>query len=95
MKRHPSNPILRTGPPGSFDDLRAHAYGEVLYDEGKFRMWYSGLDQAFAETQRSNHHVGYAESEGRAELGQADTLNQVEYQGFDGQQHRRSGLPRP
>ena len=80
MKRHPSNPILRTGPPGSFDDLRAHAYGEVLYDEGKFRMWYSGLDQAFAETQRSNHHVGYAESEDGLNWVKP-TLNQVEYRG--------------
>ena len=80
MRKHPSNPILRTGPPGSFDDLRAHAYGEVLFDEGKFRMWYSGLDQAFAVTQRSNHHVGYAESEDGLNWVKP-TLNQVEYRG--------------
>ncbi len=80
MKKHPSNPVLRTGTPGSFDDLRAHAYGEVLYDQGKFRMWYSGLDQAFAETQRSNHHVGYAESEDGLNWVKP-TLNQVEYRG--------------
>ncbi len=80
MKKHSSNPVLRIGAPGSFDDLRAHAYGEVLYDQGKFRMWYSGLDQAFAVTQRSNHHVGYAESEDGLNWVKPK-LNQVEYRG--------------
>ena len=80
MKKHPSNPVLRTGPPGSFDDLRAHAYGEVLYEDGKFRMWYSGLDQAYVETQRSAHHVGYAESEDGVNWVKP-ILNQVEYGG--------------
>ena len=35
-------PVLTPSPLGSGapDDLAAHFYGTVLYDEGKFRMWY-------------------------------------------------------
>ncbi len=75
MKKHPSNPVLETGPPGSFDGLRAHAYGEVLHEEGKFRMWYTGLGR----WQRP-HHVGYAESEDGVNWVKP-ILNQVEYGG--------------
>ena len=80
MKKHPANPVLRTGPPGSFDDLRAHAYGEILYDEGRFRMWYSGLSQDYVTNQRSPHHVGYAESRDGVKWVKPN-LNQVEYKG--------------
>ncbi len=75
MKKHPSNPVLETGPPGSFDGLRAHAYGEVLHEEGKFRMWYTGLGRY-----QSRHHVGYAESEDGVNWVKP-ILNQVEYGG--------------
>ena len=69
------SPVLETGPPGSFDGLRAHAYGEVLHEEGKFRMWYTGLDRY-----QSRHHVGYAESEDGVNWVKP-ILNQVEYGG--------------
>ena len=65
MRKHPSNPVLRTGPPGAPDSRRAHAYGEVHYDGNHFRMWYSAwaredTQALFAGT--AGHHVGYAES---------------------------------
>ena len=80
MKKHPANPVLRTGPPGSFDSLRAHAYGEVLYDGGRFRMWYSGLSQEYAANQRTPHYLGYAESRDGVNWVKPN-LNQVEYKG--------------
>ncbi len=45
MRKHAANPVLRTGSPGAWDDTRAVSYGEVLIDEGKFRMWYSGTNR--------------------------------------------------
>ncbi len=80
MKKHPSNPVLETGPPGSFDDLRAHAYGEVLYEDGKFRMWYSGLDLEMGRQGIYRHHIGYAESEDGVNWIKP-RLNQVEFRG--------------
>ena len=41
-----SQPGCTPGAPGAFDDLRAHAYGEVLREDGQFRMWYSALSAA-------------------------------------------------
>lgn len=64
MKKHPANPVLRTGPPGAWDDARAVAYGEVLLDDGKFRMWYSGTDrESLRRRDSGGYRVGYAESE--------------------------------
>ena len=80
MKKHPANPVLRTGPPGSFDSLRAHAYGEILYDGGRFRMWYSGLSQDYTTNQRTPHYVGYAESRDGVNWLKPN-LDQVEYKG--------------
>ena len=97
MKKHSANPVLKPGPPGSWDDRRAHAYGEVLYDEGKFRMWYSGWSAAGAQQvmtgTTTSHHVGYAESDDgvhwvKPELGQLEyngsTANNIVDLGDDG-----------
>lgn len=65
MRKHPSNPVLRTGPPGAPDSRRAHAYGEVHYDGTLFRMWYSAWSREDTQTLfagTAGHHVGYAES---------------------------------
>jgi hypothetical protein len=81
MKKHPANPVLRAGPRGSFDDLRAHAYGEVLYENGLFRMWYSGWPEAAARDPESyKHYVGYAESRDGVSWVKRP-LGQVEYRG--------------
>jgi hypothetical protein len=43
--KHPANPVLRRGPAGAPDHGHAILYGSVLYDRGKFRMWYLGMTQ--------------------------------------------------
>jgi hypothetical protein len=81
MKKHPANPVLRTGPTGSFDDLRAHAYGEVLYDQGKFRMWYTAWSSRGAiDPESARHYAGYAESQDGVTWTKP-ALNQVEFNG--------------
>ena len=65
MQKHPANPVLRTGPPGSWDSQRAHAYGDVIFDGKKFQMWYSGWSRPESPLLpgTAGHHVGYAESQ--------------------------------
>lgn len=53
MRKHSANPVLRPGPAGSWDDKRAIAYGEVFHEEGRFRIWYAGIDR-----QASGYMVG-------------------------------------
>src|SRR5436190_1560643 len=48
-RKHPE-PILRRGPAGSPDEIRAEFYGSVIKIDGKYRMWYCGL--AFEEPNR-------------------------------------------
>jgi predicted GH43/DUF377 family glycosyl hydrolase len=54
--KHPSNPVLNVGPPGSWewDDV---AYPKVIYDgmSMTYKMWYTGLDNKIGRT-------GYATS---------------------------------
>jgi predicted GH43/DUF377 family glycosyl hydrolase len=52
--KYASNPVLNTGPAGSWDDTRAYS-PEVLYLGGVYHMWYAGLDG-------SNYRIGYASS---------------------------------
>lgn len=61
MAKHPANPVIRPGPSGAWDSVRAKCYGTVLYDRGvrRFRMWYSGAGPWPPYTR----HIGYAESE--------------------------------
>ncbi|MFN0171749.1 MAG: hypothetical protein ACKV22_35490 [Bryobacteraceae bacterium] len=62
--KHPE-PVLRRGPKGSFDELRAEYYGSVLKIGGKFRMWYCGYgfeDPANRTYSGVTAHIGYAES---------------------------------
>jgi hypothetical protein len=82
MTKHPTNPVVRPGAPGAFDDLRAHAYGEVLRDDGLFRLWYSAWSAAERDKspQDSRHYVGYAESRDGIRWVKP-ILNQVEYRG--------------
>ena len=75
MQKHPANPVLRPGPPGTWDDKRAIAYGEVLYEENRFRIWYGGIDWV-----AKGYIVGYAESEDGVDWVKP-VLNQVEYKG--------------
>lgn len=60
---HPENPVLRRGGPGTPDCFFAAMYGTVLRLDGKFRMWYSGVDSwEDFEPGRGNLRLAYAES---------------------------------
>jgi len=62
--KHPE-PVLRRGPKGAFDELRAEYYGSVLRIGGKLRMWYCGYgfeDPANRTYGGVTAHIGYAES---------------------------------
>ncbi len=44
-QKHPTNPVLRSGPPGSPDAGHAILYGTVLKQGDTFRMWYLGMHE--------------------------------------------------
>jgi hypothetical protein len=58
---------MTTGPEGSFDQDRVFNHGAVLYDEGKFRMWYGAIKEPGPTEQAlpwwDNVRCGYAESD--------------------------------
>lgn len=63
-KKHPANPIIQPGPPGTPDSLSASLYGTVLKIGDKFRMWYAAFplpDRRFKELSQYSP-VAYAES---------------------------------
>ena len=81
MRKNPANPVLRTGPPGAWDDASAVAYGKVVLDNGKFRMWYSGTDrESLRRRDSGGYRAGYAESEDGIQWIKP-VLDQVEHQG--------------
>jgi hypothetical protein len=43
-QKHPGNPVLKRGAPGTPDDYRAQYLGSVVRDDGKFKMWYVAAD---------------------------------------------------
>jgi hypothetical protein len=58
--RHPDNPILKRGGPGSPDETHAEFGGAVHYVDGRFRMWYmahgaAGWATGYAESQDGIH----------------------------------------
>jgi predicted GH43/DUF377 family glycosyl hydrolase len=55
--KHPGNPVMASGPSGTFDDGGAWP-GTVMYDGAKYRMWYT------AERDADDYiwNIGYAES---------------------------------
>lgn len=44
-QKHPLNPVLRSGPPGSPDHGHAILYGTVMKQGDTFRMWYLGMHE--------------------------------------------------
>ncbi len=57
-KKHPNNPLFTPGEPGSFDDQAVFNHGSVIFEEGRFRMWYGGWAAGADDELRT----GYAES---------------------------------
>ena len=65
-KKHPGNPVLRAGPPGSVDANGTILYGTVFKEGDKFRMWYLAWplpDKRYPEQTNWPHRpIAYAES---------------------------------
>ena len=55
--RHPGNPVLPVGPPGSFDEFIAGP-ASVILDGGTYKMWYTGC----TFPPGALCQIGYAES---------------------------------
>jgi len=54
-KKHPNNPVLKPGAPGTWDDN--HVFTKcVLYNGNRYEMWYSGWDY-------TQWQIGYATSD--------------------------------
>lgn len=53
--KHPANPVLAWGPPGSWDELAA-CFPQVIYDGSTYAMWFGGFNATSSAT-------GFATSE--------------------------------
>ncbi|MCA9053079.1 MAG: hypothetical protein KDA75_04545 [Planctomycetaceae bacterium] len=82
-QRHPANPVVRRGPPGSCDSWAVQFYGTVIREGETLRMWYvaAGDDRLDREAPRSSPwRVAYAESRDGVNWMKPD-LGLVEYRG--------------
>lgn len=62
--KHPANPVVRRGPPGTPDAMGVQFYGSVIREGGKFRMWYVAFDDDTANKVASARwRAAYAESD--------------------------------
>ena len=81
-QKHPE-PVLRHGPKGAPDELRAEFYGSVIKIGEKYRMWYCGLgfeDDFHREPEDIKSWVLYAESTNGLDWVKPD-LGLVEFHG--------------
>ena len=65
-ERHPANPVLARGGPGTPDSWAVQFYGSVIREGGKFRMWYVAVGDERLDSSVSRSapwRVAYAESE--------------------------------
>lgn len=61
--RHPDNPVVRRGPPGTPDALGVQFYGSVIREGDRFRMWYVAFDDDVTNPVPSARwRAAYAES---------------------------------
>lgn len=61
--KHPANPVVRRGPPGSPDALGVQFYGSIIKEGGKYRMWYVAFDDdAQNKVASARWRAAYAES---------------------------------
>ena len=86
-QKHPQNPILKRGGPGTPDEARAQFHGTVLHVNGKFRMWYVAIDEP--SVQEFHKARGMAGLQSRVALAESSdgihwrkpNLGLVEYRG--------------
>jgi len=61
--RHPANPVVQRGKPGTPDAFGAQFYGSIIREGGKFRMWYGAFDDDIeSKVASSRWRPAYAES---------------------------------
>ena len=61
--RHPGNPVLKRGSPGSPDAMGVQFYGSVIREGDTFRMWYVAFDDDNKNSATSERwRAAYAES---------------------------------
>jgi hypothetical protein len=61
--RHPANPVLARGEPGTPDAMGVQFYGSVIRERGRFRMWYVAYDDdAESKVAAARWRPAYAES---------------------------------
>lgn len=61
--RHPANPVVKRGAPGTPDAHGVQFYGSVIKEGGKYRMWYVAFDDAGKGAMASERwRAAYAES---------------------------------
>jgi len=61
--RHPANPVVKRGAPGTPDAHGVQFYGSIIKDNGKYRMWYVAFDNAGKGAVASERwRAAYAES---------------------------------
>ncbi|MBN2457008.1 MAG: hypothetical protein JXB29_10835 [Sedimentisphaerales bacterium] len=57
------NPLLEPNNPDSFDSQRVFNHGTVIYEDGRFRLWYAAIGKADSSRRWwHNYRAGYAES---------------------------------
>ena len=63
-RKHPANPVLARGEPGTPDEFGVQFYGPILRDEGRFRMWYVAVDPGITSSANytTSLRQAYAES---------------------------------
>lgn len=62
-RKHPANPVLRRGAPGTPDAHGVQFYGSILKEEGKYRLWYVAFDDDRDNSVASSRwRAAYAES---------------------------------
>ncbi len=66
--------------PSKPDYIATHFYGTVLFDQGKYRMWYYGLGTGDTDSGFTVGPVCYAESEDGIQWSKPN-LRQLEYKG--------------
>ena len=61
--RHPANPVVKRGAPGTPDAHGVQFYGSIIKDNGKYRMWYVAFDDdPNNKVASSRWRAAYAES---------------------------------
>ncbi len=62
--RHPANPVVPRGAPGTPDAMGVQFYGSVIREGGKFRMWYVAFDDdTESKVASARWRAAYAESD--------------------------------